>query len=199
VHSHNCRYCRKPFTSKRSDARYCSDLCRQRVCRAPVTNVTDPKPLSRKPISLQKANEFVNQHHRHNKEVKFGLRFAVSVVDPSGEVWGVAIVSPPIARALDDGWTAEVRRVCTKPFAPYNCCSLLYAACKQTWGSMGGRRIITYTLQSESGSSLKAAGFRRVAASKGHAPGTSWDIHPRKGKVAGTVTPQPKWRWEIAC
>jgi hypothetical protein len=171
----------------------------ERASRASVTNVTEEKPLSIKPISMQKAQEFVKQHHRHNKEVKFGPRFAISVVDPSGEVWGVAIGSPPVARALDDGYTTEIRRVCTRPNAPWGCCSILYGACKKAWGGMGGRLVITYTLQSESGGGLRAAGFRRVAASKGHKVGQSWDTHPRKGKVAGTVTPEPKWRWEISC
>ena len=199
MHSNTCRICRKPFTSKRSDARYCSARCRQRICRA-VTNVTlEEKPLSLKPISMEAAQEFVKQYHRHNKEVKFGPRFATSVVDASGEVWGVAIVSHPINRMLNHkGYTAEVRRVCTKPNAPLNCCSMLYSACWKAWRAMGGTKAITYTLQSESGTSLKASGWQQKAASKGHKVGTSWDTHPRKAKVEGTVVVEPKWRWEVS-
>jgi hypothetical protein len=198
VHSHKCRICRKPFTSKRSDARYCSPRCRQRACRTPVTSATEPKSLNLKPIGITEPNKFVDQYHRHNKWVSFGPRYAISVVDPSGTIWGVAIVSHPITRALNDnGYTAEVRRVCTKSDAPLGCCSMLYSACWRTWKAMGGNRMVTYTLQAESGTSLKASGWRRVAASKGHKVGQSWDTHPRKGKVEGTVTPQPKWRWEV--
>ena len=54
-------------------------------CRA-VTNVTlEEKSLSLKPIAMNKAQEFVKQHHRHNHEVKFGPRFAISVVDAGGK------------------------------------------------------------------------------------------------------------------
>ena len=182
------------------DARYCSTRCRQRVCRAPVTNVTlKDEDLSLKPIGMKEANEFVAQFHRHNHEVRFGPRFAISVVDASDEVWGVAIVSHPVTRALNDnGYCAEVRRVCTKPNAPWGCCSMLYSACWRVWKNMGGRRMVTYTLQSESGASLKSANWKRVAASKGHKVGQSWDTHPRKAKVDGTVTPEPKWRWEMS-
>ncbi|MGT2493099.1 XF1762 family protein [Cupriavidus basilensis] len=39
---------------------------------------------------------------------------------------GVAIVGRPVARALDDGWTLEVNRLCTDGTS--NACSMLYAA-----------------------------------------------------------------------
>src|SRR5271165_4231450 len=95
--------------------------------------------------------------------------------------------------------TTQVRRVCTKPRAPkVSSCSMLYSACWRAWKAMGGTKMITYTLQSELGTSLKASGWKRVAKSKGHAVGKSWDTHPRRGKVAGTVTPQDKWRWEVS-
>jgi hypothetical protein len=169
-------------------------------CRA-VTNVTlEEKSLSLKPIAMNKAQEFVKQHHRHNHEVKFGPRFAISVVDAAGEVLGVAICSHPVTRALNgNGYVLEVRRVCTREGAPMGCCSMLYNACKRTWKEMGGRKLITYTLQSEDGTSLRGAGWKRVAASKGHKVGQSWDTHRRKAKVEGTVTVEPKWRWEISC
>jgi hypothetical protein len=63
---------------------------------------------------------------------------------------------------------------------------------------MGGTKMVTYTLIGEPGTSLKAAGWKRVAKSKAHAVGQSWDGHPRRGKVAGTVTTQDEWRWEIS-
>jgi hypothetical protein len=156
------------------------------------------KHIFLKPIGITEANEFINQYHRHNKKVHFGPRFATSVVDESGEVWGVAVVSHPVNRMLNgNGYVAEVRRVCTKPNAPTGCCSMLYAACWRAWRALGGKRILTYTLKSELGTSFKAAGWKCVAESKGHKVGTSWDTHFRKAKVEGTVTPQDKWRWEV--
>jgi hypothetical protein len=201
-HTIKCIVCRKPFYPKRSDARTCSARCRQKTHRLGVTTVTDviePKPLSLKPIGMTEAQEFVKHHHRHNVEVPFGPRFAISVIDESGELCAVAIVSHPVSRALNGGgYIGEVRRVCTKPGAPRNCCSMLYAACWQAWYAMGGTRMVTYTLESELGTSVIAAGWKRAGFSRGHAPGTSWDTHKRKGKVTGTVTPQNKWRWEVS-
>jgi hypothetical protein len=202
-HTIKCTVCRKPFASVRSDARTCSPKCRKRAQRLSVTgNVTDivpDEPLNLKPIAMDKAQEFVKQYHRHNHEVRFGQKYAISVVDSSGELWAVAIVSHPSAKGLNHGgYTGEVRRVCTRPGAPTNCCSKLYSACWRAWKAMGGTKMITYTLVGEPGTSLKAAGYKRVAKSKGHTPGTSWDTHPRRGKVAGTVTPQDKWRWEVS-
>jgi hypothetical protein len=155
--------------------------------------------LSLPPIGVRTANEFVREHHRHNGKVGFGPRYAIAVVDESGELWGVAIVSHPVSRMLNNhGYTAEVRRVCTKPNAPKGCCSMLYSACWRTWKAMGGTRMVTYTLQTEFGTSLRAAGWKLVAKSRGHLVGQSWDTHPTRTTVAGTVTPQNKWRWEIS-
>lgn len=62
-----------------------------------------------------------------------------------------------MARRMDDGLTLEVTRVCTD--GTRNANSILYGACARTAKGMGYNRIITYTLQSESGASLRAAGW----------------------------------------
>jgi hypothetical protein len=197
-----CHVCRKSFVAQRSDAKCCSPRCRQRAHRLAVTNVTafsPAKPLVLTPIGVTAADEFVQAHHRHAGRVNWGSRFALAVADQSGEIQAVAIVSHPITRALNHGgFVGEVRWVCTRPGAPHNCCSMLYSACWNTWRSMGGTRIITYTLKSETGSSLKAAGWKRVAASPGHKSG-SWDTHPRKGTLVNKeILVQDKWRWEVS-
>lgn len=168
-----------------------------------MTNVTAfsaAKPLVPTPIGVTVANEFVREHHRHLGRVYWGARFALAVADQSGVIQGVAIVSLPITRALNHGgYTAEVHRLCTRSGAPYNCCSMLYAHCWNVWRSMGGTRLITYTLKSETGSSLRAAGWKRVAASRGHKYGGTWDTHPRKGTLVNKeILAQDKWRWEIS-
>jgi hypothetical protein len=121
--------------------------------------------LTAVPIELKHANAVVGKHHRHNLPVT-GAKFCIGVCDETGKLWGVAIVGRPIARLLDDGYTAEVLRVCVLPDAPKGCNSFLYARCWRAWEAMGGRRIITYTLQSESGASLRGAGWERADASK---------------------------------
>lgn len=89
----------------------------------------------------------------------------------------MAICGQPIARKLDDGLTIEIRRVCTD--GTYNACSILYGACTKVARAMGYQRVITYTLASEPGASLKASGFTNC----GEAGGVSWDVPSRSREV----------------
>ena len=112
------------------------------------------------PIKLKEANDFVEQYHRHNKRTQGG-RFAIGATTGEALV-GIAIVGRPIARLLDDGYTAEVTRCCVLDESPKGTCSFLYGRCWRIWQQMGGIRMVTYTLQMESGSSLKGAGWKIV-------------------------------------
>ena len=108
------------------------------------------------PINLDEANAFVEKHHRHHKPVP-GAKFCIAVA-VGGVVVGVAIVGRPIARMADDGWTLEVNRTCTD--GTKNANSMLYGACRRVAFGMGYRKLITYTLPSEGGRSLAAAGLQ---------------------------------------
>jgi hypothetical protein len=82
------------------------------------------------PLTLSKANVFVNQFHRHNnKTARNGGKFAIGATHPAYGLVGVAIVGNPIARSFMDGFTAEVLRVCVAPDSPKNVNSFLYSAC----------------------------------------------------------------------
>lgn len=118
------------------------------------------------PISLKAANEYVDAHHRHHKAVT-GHKFSIGC-SQNGLLVGVAIVGRPVSRFLDDGYTLEVNRLCT--LGVKNACSILYAAAARVARAMGYRKIITYILQSESGCSLKAAGWNCT----GLAGGKEW-------------------------
>lgn len=143
------------------------------------------------PIKLSEAREFVGNFHRHNKPPAGGL-FAVGCSDGYSLV-GVAIVSRPVARMLDNGETAEVVRCCVLDDAPKGACSFLYARCWQAAKALGWRKLITYTLQSESGASLRGAGWRVVAElEKGNPNG--WKSRP--GREWQSVVGQAKFRWE---
>lgn len=142
--------------------------------------------LTLTPITLTEANEFVNQHHRHHKPVT-GAKFCIAVSDDEG-VRGVAIIGRPVARALDDGWTLEVNRVATDGAS--NACSMLYGAAWRAARAMGYRKLITYTLATEPGSSLRAAGWRVV----GEVRGRSWSCQSRPR--VDTHPLQNKLRWE---
>lgn len=146
------------------------------------------------PMTLAEANAFVANFHRHNKPVA-GARFSIGASD-GADLVGVAIVSRPVARMLQaqGGEVAEVTRCCVRDDAPKGACSFLYAACWRAWRAMGGLRLVTYTLQSESGASLRGAGWRVIAELAG-AKGAGWTN--RAGREWQPVTGQAKVRWEI--
>lgn len=153
------------------------------------------KELELIPVTLAEANAFVLSFHRHNKPVP-GARWAVGLSD-GAELVGVAIVSRPVARALQDGFTSEVVRYCVREGVP-NACSALYAACWRAWRAwraMGGRRLITYTLQREGGASLRGAGWKVVAQLASRKP-DGWQN--RTGRDWQAVVGEPKLRWERA-
>lgn len=118
------------------------------------------------PITFKVANEFVKANHRHNGTVA-GCKFCIA--DAVGDkIVGVAICGRPVSRHYDDGFTLEINRVCTD--GTKNSCSRLYGACCRIAKEMGYKKIITYTLESESGASLKASNF----ISEGRAGGLEW-------------------------
>ncbi len=150
-----------------------------------------------KPTTLKKANDFVQSHHRHNgRTSRDGGKWAVSVT-LDDEVVGVAIVGNPLSATLMDGWTAEVLRVCTPDESTRNACSMLYAACWRAWKAMGGRKLATYTLRTESGASLRAAGFVNVAAVRGRGKGWGKTDHLNDSRTHSAVVELDKYRWEI--
>lgn len=147
--------------------------------------------LTAVPISAKEAMEFVENFHRHNKSPKFAI-FSVGVSDGK-ELVGVAIVNRPVARMLDDGETLEVVRCCVNENAPKGACSFLYARCWQAAKALGWKRLVTYTLQSESGASLRGAGWKVVAEIKERNP-ADWQSRP--GRDWQPVVGQAKLRWE---
>jgi len=79
--------------------------------------------LALQPLTLREAYRFIAQHHRHHKAPQ-GAKFAIGCNDGK-KVVGVIIVGRPVARSLDDTWTAEVTRCCTD--GTKNAPSKLYA------------------------------------------------------------------------
>jgi hypothetical protein len=137
-------------------------------------------------IELSDANAFVAEHHRHHKPV-VGHRFSIGAV--LGEkLVGVAIVGRPVARMRDDGLTVEVTRLCTD--GTKDACSFLYGACARAAFALGFKRIGTYILASEPGTSLTAAGWRLIGETKGG----SWS-RPSRGRTDKHPT-EPKFLFE---
>ena len=108
-----------------------------------------------KPITFRAAKEFNSEHHRHNTDIQ-GCRFCLSCWE-DGKLVGVANCGRPVSRYLDNGSTCEINRCCTD--GTYNACSMLYGACCRVAKAMGYKLVITYTLLSEPGTSLKASSF----------------------------------------
>jgi hypothetical protein len=143
------------------------------------------------PVGLAEAQEFIANFHRHNA-APVGYLFAVGASDGERLV-GVATVGRPVARHLDNGETAEVTRCCVVDDSPKGTCSFLYAKCWQAAKALGWKKLVTYTLKSESGASLRGAGWRVVAQLRARNP-ESWQS--RAGRDWFPVVGQAKLRWE---
>lgn len=143
--------------------------------------------LALAPIDFKDAAAFVGLNHRHHNP-PVGWKFGIAVMD--GErLAGVVMVGRPVARHADDGFTLEVLRCCTDGVK--NGCSFLYAAAWRVAKNLGYRRLITYTLPQEGGSSLRASGWRELYQT----PGRSWSV-PSRPRVDSHPL-GPKTLWEI--
>jgi hypothetical protein len=135
------------------------------------------------PLSLAEANQFVAVHHRHHRPV-VGHKFSIGAT-LGDSVVGVCIVGRSVSRRRDDGLTLEVARLCTD--GARNACSFLYGKAARAAFALGYARIGTYILNTESGVSLRAAGWRCL----GERRGGSWsvpsrprvDLHPTQRKL----------------
>ena len=140
------------------------------------------------PIDLSEAKAFIDQHHRHHIP-PVGHKFSLGLSDGE-KIVGVATVGRPVSRRLDDGWTLEVNRLCTD--GTKNACSKLYSAAWRVARNLGYKKMITYILDTESGASLYASGWRLV----GKAGGGCWDC-PSRPRVNKHPT-QPKLKFEVS-
>src|SRR3954454_25013472 len=73
-----------------------------------------------------------------------------------------------------------------------NACSFLYARCARIARLMGYERVITYTLQSEGGASLRAVGAKPTGPLLSH----EWG-NPTRPRKSQPVYREPKFRWEL--
>lgn len=143
------------------------------------------------PVTFAQAKEFIANYHRHNAPPQ-GHKFSIGLQDDDGLI-GVVTVGRPVARALDDGFTAEVTRCCVLPDKK-NANSMLYGAAVRAAKAMGYKKVYTYTLPEESGSSLKASGFTKDGVTDSHKHG--WDTPARRREVCVDGYPVgQKIRW----
>ena len=138
------------------------------------------------PVSFREVKEYVNKNHRHHKSPQ-GHKFSVGV-EHDGVMVGVGICGRPVSRHLDDGVTLEITRVCSD--GTKNVCSKIYSSLVRAGKSLGYTRFITYTLETETGSSLRSCGFEKTHETKGE----SWN-RPSRGRTDKHPTTK-KTRWE---
>lgn len=130
-----------------------------------------------RPIGRARAMEFIGTEHRHNKRAVAGWKFGVGLF-VADELVGVGIAGRPTARMLQtagggkDGHFIEVTRVATD--GTENACSKLYGALTRAATALGYCRAYTYTLDRESGASLRASG---------------WEVDARTDEEAGWSRP----------
>jgi hypothetical protein len=143
------------------------------------------------PVSFADACGFVEMWHRHHRP-PVGHKFSIGVADDNDVLHGVAIVGRPVARKLQDGLTLEVNRTATDGTPNAN--SMLYGAAWRAAKALGYRRLITYTQYAETGSSLRAAGWRVIAERPAN---NGWDTpsRPRHDKHPVGI---PRTLWEAS-
>lgn len=197
----NCGVEIKQSTTGRK-RKFCCDKCRiayhrlakrypnlqKDVTKRASNTYHEPDTLHLKPITLRQANAFVDEHHSHHIPVT-GHKFSIGAV-VNGHLVGVVIVGRPVSRSLDDGFTAEVTRCATN--RTRHAASKLMAAAWRAAKAMGYMRIVSYTLYSESGASLAAAGYVKVEK----ITGKSWNSPSRRRTDKHPTC--DKWRWEIS-
>jgi hypothetical protein len=145
-------------------------------------------------VKFGDAADFVDQHHRHS-DAPVGWKFGASVSN-GNDVVGVVMAGRPISAALQKQGCLEINRVCTNDSLPkglrWNACSMLYGHASRKAFRHGYKRVVTYTLESEDGTSLRAAGFVPVARSRGG----SWNRKNRPRVDKSSLEPKIRWeRW----
>lgn len=142
------------------------------------------------PITLRLANVAVLRWHRHHPPAT-GAKWALGCVDSRQVLHGVAIAGRPVSPTLDDGTTVEVARVATD--GTPNACSCLYGAMRRVAKEMGYCRIITYVLDSEPGTSLRASGWVPTVLTEGRA----WSRPSRPCNDRHPLGPKQRWECQL--
>lgn len=148
--------------------------------------------LSIVPLELRELNELVVKWHRHHKKVQ-GHRFSIGVVNELGELVGGCSVGRPVARMTNSKEVLEVTRLVTN--GTPNACSALYSAACRVGREMGYKRIQTFILDVESGTSLRGAGWQKDDWNSG---GGSWTRKDRQRREDQPQSPKGRWSRRLA-
>lgn len=174
--------------------------CRQTYADLDCLHV-DPG-LELGPVELKEAKAFVRAHHAHvgedgEQHPPCGWRWGHGVRN-GGDLVAVAMVGRPVARLLDDGTRVEVNRVCVRRDVPaaltWNACSMLYGAAAREAKRRRFETVLTYTLEDEAGTTLRAAGYVPVATTRGG----PWGRKDRPRAVNAPTCRKVRWERSLA-
>ena len=145
-----------------------------------------------KPVPLERDRcvAFVDAMHRHHDGTTRDKYRIGAELD--GRLVGVVQVGRPVARGLCDGRTLEVLRLCTD--GTPDACSFLYSAAARVARELGYERIVTYILDTEPGTSLRAAGWHKDAEIRGK----SWDRPSRRRQTTAPTCDKQRWVKELS-
>ncbi len=150
-------------------------------------------------VTLAQAKQFVKEWHRHHQP-PIGWKWGHGLASWTGEkdqLIAVVMVGRPVARAINHRQVVEVNRLCVHPDLDralvWNAASQLYGRAAREAKRKGFKKIITYTLESESGVSLKAAGWTPEARTKGG----SWNTPARSRQDKGPTCRKIRWAREL--
>ena len=144
-----------------------------------------------RPISIKAACAWVGEHHSHHASPIGGLVALGVEESETARLVCVAILSRPVARLLQkDPRCAEISRVASDGSAK-NAASMTIGAISRSALSLGYRRLVSYTLLGEAGTSYRAAGWRPTAFTRDR---KEWSTPARRRAPA--AQPGRKVRWE---
>lgn len=155
-------------------------------------------------VPQAEAKAFIRQHHRHNAPPA-GWRWG-SAVRNGQDVVAVGWVGRPVARKIPPGYAVEVNRVCVDPGLDpelvWNACSMLYGQAAREAKRRGYARIVTYTLESEDATTLRAAGWVQLdsklepvelGSSAAVVKGRTWDRAKRHREDKAPTCNKIRW------
>lgn len=147
-------------------------------------------------VAQAEAKAFVRKHHRHNPPPA-GWRWGHGIFN-GADLVGVVMVGRPVARAIDQTSVVEVNRLCLDHDSIpagllWNAASMGYGAAAREAKRRGFARIITYTLETEAGTTLKAAGWEATHTTKGG----SWDTPSRRRTDKAPTCRKVRWERQL--
>lgn len=149
-------------------------------------------------VSLREADRFIAKHHRHHAPAQGGI-VALGLWEGQ-QLVGVSVLGRPVSRMLQEQGVVECIRSCVLPELAgrgnhANCAaSALASKLRRVAQALGFERMVTYTLTTESGSSLEGDGWQEDLDLAG---GGEWDT-PSRPRDAANYPTSRKRRWWAA-